>query len=983
MPSTTSTSSSTDLTSIKNNEVIVDANKSIVTHPTEEVTNKQAMQIINDTSTSTSEVINHYISQTTSIPQSASINYIGDVNIEAYVRRQKIDFVTYNMRPSRRVYSFFDDKNVTDLIQKPNIIELDNNASYIGIQPFALKNLNVINTNDPVINKQIDASREVVFFGNNSSVYAYVYFTERTSTGNTRLYVSEIIADNTIPSITTGTKVRALSSKSGVIGVIAFPSVRSNVVSYQHNSGILRYNTEVPSFTSSSNVWYTTSANTYGTSNTFFNKKVVTLALDASSVNNYYVGNTITIVNSLVPGETANIISYNGSTKTAVVEPAFKGLYGGDETFIYTIGDPREGTSSNNSLYTTTKGFIGGSLYIPPPWKSGKYFWKIGEKLLKISDSINNRSKDATTIAEYVYNTFGLNIGKGQLTIDYFTNAVTGQGTDSINSLQPAVIPITPPTNVGDPIILPEVDTGTNDVTKSIRTSFLAQSFLISESEYPKGFFIPYIDLFFANKGTLGIELQIRPIVNGYPDSKNILPNAVAFHEAEDVNVSDSPSTSDSNTFTRFAFKSPVYVLPGQEYAMCISTNDYDYDIYIAELGENTIGSNRKVSQQPYSGSVFRSQNSSTYEPIQSEDLMFVIHKCQFVSDGYIEFNEEKRLDRQNGLFNYYYDGNTAFDAFQIHTNVIKLPATDVIYNYKATTLATNTMDAEYDVFKPETKIILGNRKTVYAPVIGNKSFMMRVDLATSNRDVSPILYKEQQQLYTMATLINNMGVRPSLISVANTGTGYTYTNTSVAFSGTTGSGANGTIAVQFEDYTSGKVAGIYMDEQGSGYYGDIDVSLTSSDGSNAVLTVSSETDSSGGPSIARYISKTITLAPQFDAGDLRVYLTAIRPQEANIEVYYKVKNPYDEDEISNKNWVRMERVTGTTEYSPDLGTPIEYEYRPSLSANAIVYSTSTATFTSFNQFKIKIVLASSGTSFTQIPYVYDMRAVALPADTF
>jgi len=979
MPSTTTTSSSTDLTSITGSEINVDPNRNIVTHPTEEVTNEQAMQIISDTSTSTSEVVNHYISQTTSIPQSTSISYVGDVNIQAYVRKQKIDFVSYNMRPNRRVYPFFDGKSVVNLIQKPNIIELDNSASYIGIHPLALKNLDVINTNDPVINKQIDTSREIVYLGNNASVFAYVYFTERTSTGNTRLYVSEIITDNSVPSITTGTKVRSVPSKSGLS---IFPSVRSNVVSYQHNSGILRYNTEIPAYSSSSNVFYSVSANTYGTSNTLFDKKVVTLARDASSVNDYYVGNTITIVNSVIPGETANIVSYNGSSKVAVVEPAFKGLYGGDETYIYTIGDTREGTSSNNSLFTSTKGFFGGSLYIPSPWKPGNYTWKVGEKLFKITDNPLNQSQDATTIAEYVYNTFGLSIAKGQLTIDYFTNAVTGQGTDSVTSIQPSLTPIAPPTNVGDPIILPEIDSGSNDLTKSIRTTFLAQSFLISESEYPKGFFIPYIDLFFANKGTLGIELQIRPIVNGYPDSKNILPNAIAFMEAEDVNVSDSPSFSDANTYTRFAFKSPVYVLPGQEYAMCISTNDYDYDIYIAELGENTIGSNRKVSQQPYSGSLFRSQNSSTYDAIQSQDLMFVIHKCQFVSDGYIEFNEEKRLDRQNGLFNYYYDGNTAFDAFQVQTNIIKLPATDVTYNYKATTLATNTMDAEYNVIKPDSRILVLNRKTVYAPVIGNRSFMMRVDLSTSNRDVSPIVFKEQQQLYTMATLINNMGVRPSLISVANTGTGYTYTNTSVAFSGTSGSGANGTIAVQYEDYTTGKVAGIYLDEQGSGYYDNISVSLTSTDGSGAVLAVSSETDPSGGPGIAKYISKTITLSPNFEAGDLRVYLTAVRPQEANIEVYYKVKNPYDEDNIANKNWIRMERVTGTTEYS-DAFAPIEYEYRPSLSANAIVYSTSTATFTSFNQFKIKIVMASSGTSLTQIPYVYDMRAVALPPDEY
>jgi hypothetical protein len=975
MPSTITNSSSTELNSITGSEISVDPNKNVVSHPTEEMQNKLSVTMVQQGST---EDMMHFVSQTTAVPQSASIGYVGDVNAEAYVRKQKIDFVSYNMRPNRRVYPFFDDKNVTNLIQKPNVIELDNNASYIGINPVSIRSMDAISTNDPTVRSQVDFSRQIVYFSSNRDVFAYVYHTEKTATGNTRLYVSEIICDNTLPSITSGTPVRSTATGSIAPGTPVF--IRSNVVSYQHRSGVLRFDTAPFIYGNTSNIFFSSSANTYGgTSNTLFDKKVVTLSRDASNQNDYYVGNTITIVNSVIPGETANIISYNGSSKIAVVSPGFKGLYGADDRFIYSIGDIREGTSANNSHFTTSKGFLAGSLYLPSPWKTNNYRWRVGEKLFKITDSLLNRSKDATTIAEYIYNTFGLNISRGQLTINYYADSVSKTGTDGSLSVQGTPTPLNP-VNVGDIIELPEVDVGTSEATKSIKTTFLAQSFMVSESEYPKGFFIPYIDLFFANKGSLGIELQIRPVINGYPDSKNILTNAVSFLEAEDVNVSDLPSSSNANTYTRFSFKSPVYVLPGQEYAMCISTNDYDYDIYVAELGENTIGSNRKVSEQPYSGSLFRSQNSSTYDAIQSEDLMFVIHKCQFVSSGYIQFNEEKMLDRQNGLFNYYYDANTVFDGFQVQSNMIRLPGTDVTYNYKATTELTGLKDADFNVIKPDNKVFVLNRKVVRSPVFAEESFLVRTDLSTTNRDISPIVYKEQQQLYTMATFINNMGLRSGLISVANTGTGYTYSNTSVSFSGGSGTSANGTIAIQYEDYTTGKVAGVFLDQFGSGYYDNVSVSLTSSDGSNAVLTVSSETDPLGGPGVAKYISKTITLAPEFEAGDLRVYLTALRPQEANIEVYYKIKNPYDESDISTRNWVRMKRVTGTTEFTTG-SAPIEYEYRPSLSANAIVYSTTTATFDTFNQFKIKIVLASSGTAFTQIPYVYDMRAVALPAD--
>ena len=76
-----------------------------------------------------------------------------------------------------------------------------------------------------------------------------------------------------------------------------------------------------------------------------------------------------------------------------------------------------------------------------------------------------------------------------------------------------------------------------------------------------------------------------------------------------------------------------------------------------------------------------------------------------------------------------------------------------------------------------------------------------------------------------------------------------------------------------------------------------------------------------------------------------------------------------------------MTQKVGEVNYSSHLN-PIELEFRPSMNSNNIVYSTNTATFDTFNQFKIKIVMSSSDTVLTKIPYVYDMRAIALPADT-
>ena len=121
------------------------------------------------------------------------------------------------------------------------------------------------------------------------------------------------------------------------------------------------------------------------------------------------------------------------------------------------------------------------------------------------------------------------------------------------------------------------------------------------------------------------------------------------------------------------------------------------------------------------------------------------------------------------------------------------------------------------------------------------------------------------------------------------------------------------------------------------------------------------------------------------DAGDLRVKLTAAKPRAASISVYYKVRNKLDPDPISQKNWVRMVQVGNEFVFSdPAKLAPIEYEYRPSTNSNNITYSTSTgATYKTFNEFKIKVVLASSSTLAPDIPSLFDLQAFALPADIF
>ena len=842
---------------------------------------------------------------------------VTDVIMPFFMRSIPISFVGYNLRPNRRSYVFFDGKDVSSLIERANIVELDNSVSYASL---------------------IKGGERSEYVNINYGI-AKVLHSEKNESGNTVLYLSStILNDAALSNLFSG---QITSVQTGNTVSSANSSNISNVVSYQHFSGKVRSGS---------------------------NSTIIRLSTEASTLDDFYVGNTITVLGSSVPGQTANIVSYNGVSRSAEVSPSFEGV-GGGIGLTYSISDRRIPYSSSNSIshYTSTKGYLSGIIHIPDPNLDTTFKFRTGDRVVAITDSSTNQVDEATSYANYIFSAGGLQIERQQISFaPSQVNITTPSGlTGSVTSFDSAINAI---------------ETGGNlSSSKRRENASLSQTFYISEIDYKDGIFVPFIDLFFANKGTQPIELQIRPVVNGYPDSTRIIPNAVAVLEPDEVNVSLSPDPNNANTVTRFTFSSPVYLESGKEYAFVLCTNDFDYDLYVSELGEKIIGSDRVVSEQPYVGSMFKSQNARTDTAIQSEDVMFIIHKCRFNTSGSVIFKEKK-----DPYFKKVYalqDANTRFDSFDYHSDVIQVSNTAIDFSYKSITSSNNTMDLSYTPFRPDITNLLSVRKVIRSDDLPDESFLVKIDMSTNNPDVSPIIYPDRQGLSTVTTIINNMSVDPTRITVANTGNGYTYQNTSVTITSSVGGGANANIITLIEPIKTGKIAGLRFDSFGSDYFEDVNVTISSTDGSNASILVNSELDSSGGPAYSRYVSKTITLTPGVEAGDLRVFLTAVKPPEANIQVYYKVKNFYDNENIDNKRWTRMEQRVGALNFSKDL-KPIELEFRPSFSSNNVVYSTDTATFDSFNQFKVKIVMSSSDTVFSKIPYIYDMIAVALPADS-
>ncbi len=150
----------------------------------------------------------------------------------------------------------------------------------------------------------------------------------------------------------------------------------------------------------------------------------------------------------------------------------------------------------------------------------------------------------------------------------------------------------------------------------------VAQSFLIDTKG---GAFVTSVNCYFQAKSeTVPLQCQMRTMKNGYPTT-TILPFGTAAVEPSEVQVSE-----DASLPTLFTFPAPIYLQQDVEYCFVIMANTQDYLIWLSHMGDVEVGGNRTISEQPYAGVLFKSQNASTWSAAQMEDLKFSINRASF-----------------------------------------------------------------------------------------------------------------------------------------------------------------------------------------------------------------------------------------------------------------------------------------------------------------------------------------------------------------
>jgi hypothetical protein len=290
-----------------------------------------------------------------------------------------------------------------------------------------------------------------------------------------------------------------------------------------------------------------------------------------------------------------------------------------------------EATLTVSRLVSDNVGTLIGSFFIPDSTFPENPEFTAGTKSLRFTSSPVNSliPGTLTTAVEKNYESSGV-IETLQETIINTRNADIVTESLSDNRVLSAVDRV-----VGAARDIGVLRESTTQITQELVTEFydpLAQTFDVGD---PNGVFLTSIDLFFSTKDEeLPCSVEIRTVQLGTPTT-TIIPLSKKELLPASINVS-----TDASAATRFTFDSPIYLEGGgREYAIVVVSPSTEYNVWISRLGEEDVstfglGESQKVliTQQPYLGSLFKSQNASTWTPSQLEDLKFNLYKAEFTA---------------------------------------------------------------------------------------------------------------------------------------------------------------------------------------------------------------------------------------------------------------------------------------------------------------------------------------------------------------
>jgi hypothetical protein len=600
----------------------------------------------------------------------------------------------------------------------------------------------------------------------------------------------------------------------------------------------------------------------------------------------------------------------------------------------------------------------------------------VGDRTLTITDVDSLISIEAaTSTTTAIYRGFNFSVEKTPLkvttretsiskTSTSWNNTETQVESNTVSVTSPLVIAPAAPPSVTAPVTAPRRR------RSLFRRLFdpIAQTFPIeTEMSSDVAIFATKINLYFKQKNdTLGITVQLRDTINGYP-GPNIIPFASIHLESSQVNVSNNGSLA-----TTITFDSPVALKTDTEYCVVTIPDQCnpDYLIWISKTGLVDVTTGKSVNSDTNGGTLFTSTNNTAWTPYQDENVKFQLYKAEFTSASgtYNMTNKDHEFFTLSSYAGKFQRGEGVF--VNNNTNLAGTIATTTnsqTITGNGTAFTSTFAVGEHIVYKDGSY----NQVLKVTKIISNTSMTVSEYPSTANnaglyqKTVSGVVDYFNTNGDTIRLILENSSAKTGLIFANNdviigedsgaTGTIQTVDSLPISYLQPQFYRTNFTRtrsilrATQLSDgavnYLGGTSSNIDFDDNkyfnGTATYirskslaptersfvltmDLFNTSTTTIDTSpfidQQISTVdiyehlinndlTDENTINEGAAFSKYISKTVELADGLDADDIKVWLTAYKPAGSDITVYAKLKNSADSADFDQIPWTKLKLV--------------------------------------------------------------------------
>ena len=371
-----------------------------------------------------------------------------------------------------------------------------------------------------------------------------------------------------------------------------------------------------------------------------------------------------------MPTSYASTTAFLNIDTVALAEQAQGDFYGNfqvQEVLVGTSG--ARAVIKDRRLISDRFGKLKTSFFIPSPGVDTNPRWATGTRTLRLSTDEND-SRLAGAVASAAETNY--------------------EASGTLNTVQENILAVRNAEVVRDTVTQEQTVRSTRTEVRQIGWyDPLAQSFIVDETG---GVFITSVDVYFFKKDdNIPVSMQVRTMENGYPTT-TILPFSDVTLEPSQVQLSESAAVA-----TKFTFDAPVYIPQSIEHCFVLLSDSNSYQIWISRMGEIDISGDRTISEQPYAGVLFKSQNASTWTADQYEDLKFIVNRAEFSNtvNSKLVLNNTALARGNGGTLQLRRDGIQTFSPELVLTmNSTTLPYTVGARIYQKTTLAEATISA-------------------------------------------------------------------------------------------------------------------------------------------------------------------------------------------------------------------------------------------------------------------------------------------------